>query len=137
MKPLDAVNQIAFRLERNGADTSEVQAFPSRPGRSRTCPTSSRPWPDPGWLQGIEGVGKSTAQVIAEALEGKVRPPTSKRSTKTSPRTTSSFEGAAGRGAARCVSAATAIRTRTGPTAAAPLREMAEAARDLGASTWS
>ena len=73
MKPLDALNQIAFRLERNGADTFKVQAF-------RRAARAVKDMPDDelgalaaaGRLQTIEGVGKSTAQVIAEALDGKV-----------------------------------------------------------------
>jgi putative hydrolase len=73
VKPLDALNQIAFRLERNGADTFKVQAF-------RKAARAVKDIPDDelvglaksGQLQNIDGVGKSTAQVIAEALEGKV-----------------------------------------------------------------
>ena len=73
MEPLDALNQIAFRLERNGADTFKVQAF-------RKAARAIKEMPDKdleslarsGRLQSIDGVGKSTAQVIAEALDGKV-----------------------------------------------------------------
>jgi putative hydrolase len=73
VKPLDALNQVAFRLERNGADTFKVQAF-------RKAARAIKGMPDEeldalaraGKLQSIEGVGKSTAQVIAEALQGEV-----------------------------------------------------------------
>ena len=73
MKPLDALNQIAFRLERNGADTFKVQAFRRAARAVKDMPDDElRALAEAGRLQSIEGVGKSTAQVIAEALEGSV-----------------------------------------------------------------
>ena len=73
MKPLDALNQIAFRLERNGADTYKVRAFRGAARAIKDVPDDDlEALAESGRLQGIEGVGKSTAQVIAEALEGKV-----------------------------------------------------------------
>ena len=73
MKPLDALNQVAFRLERNGADTFKVQAFRKAARAVKDVPDDKlRALAQAGQLQSIDGVGKSTAQVIAEALEGKV-----------------------------------------------------------------
>jgi putative hydrolase len=73
VKPLDALNQIAFRLERNGADTYKVRAFRGAARAIKDVPDDElEALARSGRLQGIEGVGKSTAQVIAEALEGKV-----------------------------------------------------------------
>jgi putative hydrolase len=73
MKPLDALNQIAFRLERNGADTYKVRAFRGAARAIKDVPDDDlAALAQAGRLQSIEGVGKSTAQVIAEALEGKV-----------------------------------------------------------------
>jgi putative hydrolase len=73
VKPLDALNQIAFRLERNGADTFKVQAFRRAARAVKDTPNDElRALAEAGRLQSIEGVGKSTARVITEALEGKV-----------------------------------------------------------------
>jgi putative hydrolase len=73
MKPLDALNQIAFRLERNGADTFKVQAFRKAARAVKDMPDDElEALAKSGQLQNIDGVGKSTAQAIAEALEGKV-----------------------------------------------------------------
>jgi len=73
VKPLDALNQVAFRLERNGADTFKVQAFRKAARAVKDVPDDKlRALAQAGQLQSIDGVGKSTAQVIAEALEGKV-----------------------------------------------------------------
>jgi putative hydrolase len=73
LDPLYALNQIAFRLERSGADTYKVRAFRHAARAIKPIPPDElSALADAGRLQTIEGVGKSTAQVITEALRGDV-----------------------------------------------------------------
>jgi putative hydrolase len=71
MEPLDALNQIAFRLERSGADTYKVRAFRHAARAIVSVPRAElESLAAAGRLQSLDGVGKSTAQVITDALGG-------------------------------------------------------------------
>ena len=73
MDPVDALNEIAFWLERSLAPTFKVQAF--RRAAAAIAPLA----PDDvaarsrdGRLKKMPGIGERTAQVIREAVEGRV-----------------------------------------------------------------
>jgi putative hydrolase len=130
VKPLDALNQIAFRLERNGADTFKVQAFRKAARAIKDMPDDAlEALAKSGQLQSIDGVGKSTAQVIAEALEGKV-PAYLAKIDKDLTKDDLAVEG----------EAAKLLKSLRGDChshsdwsdGGSPILEMAEAARDLG-----
>ena len=71
MDPVDALNQIAFRLERSGAETYKVRAFRHAARAIASVPPDElAEMARTGRLQKLDGVGKSTAQVIVEALDG-------------------------------------------------------------------
>ena len=133
MEPLDALNRIAFLLERSGADTYKVRAFRTRRAPSPTStPTRSARWPEAGRLQSIDGVGKSTAQVIAEALDGKVPD----RLTQLEDRRPTTWSSTRRRRSSSARCAGTATPTPTGPTAGAPSARWPRRPASWATSTW-
>ncbi|UFS58851.1 PHP domain-containing protein [Subtercola endophyticus] len=73
MNPVDALNEIAFRLEYDRAPGFKVQAFRRASGTIAVWSADElAARASDGRLKATKGIGASTFQVISEALEGQV-----------------------------------------------------------------
>ncbi len=70
MQPADALRRIAYLLERDGAESYKVRAFRNAAAAIADVPDGELAAMTPARLQKIPGVGKTSAQVIVEAVGG-------------------------------------------------------------------
>jgi putative hydrolase len=131
LDPVAALQRIAYLLERDGAETYKVRAFRHAASAIADLPCEDLATRSLAGLQKIPQVGKTSAQVIAEALAGET--PTYLRKLESTELKVMS-DGAArlfDRLQGDCHSHS------DWSDGGSPIREMAEAAKELGHAYWA
>ncbi len=131
MEPAAALRRIAYVLERDGAESYKVRAFRNAAEAIDGIPLDDLRTMSPARLRAVPGVGKTSAQVVMEAVAGEqpeylqrlesVEPPA------LSPEAASLLDQIQG----DCHSHS------DWSDGGSPIREMAEAARELGHRYWT
>ncbi len=131
MDPTTALREIAYRLDRGGAETYKVRAFRNAAAAISDMPTDELAAMTLAGLQKIPQVGKSSAQVIHEALQGTTPVYLEKLDAVEVPALS---QPAA---ALRELLVGDCHSHSDWSDGGSPIREMAEAARDLGHRYWA
>jgi len=129
--PVEALRRIAYLLERDGAESYKVRAFRNAAAAIAGHPPSELAAMPPARLRDIPQVGKTSAQVIAEAAAGGT--PSYLRALEAAERPVPSGPAAEllGRLQGDCHSHS------DWSDGGSPIREMAEAAKELGHRYWA
>jgi putative hydrolase len=133
VEPIEALRRIAYLLETQRAETYKIRAFRNAATAVADLgPERLRQLADSGQLKRLEGVGDTTARVIAEAAAGEV--PVYLRRLEAE-YAEPDLEGPAG--ALRSQLRGDCHSHSDWSDGGSPIREMAEAARDVGHRYWA
>jgi putative hydrolase len=131
MEPTAALRRIAYLLERDGAETYKVRAFRKAAGAIADRPVDELAAMTTAGLQKIPDVGKTSAQVIAEAAAGRVPEYLAKLESVDASAMSDEAADLRARLLGDCHSHS------DWSDGGSPIREMAEAAMELGHRYWA
>jgi putative hydrolase len=131
LEPTTALRRIAYLLEREGAESYKVRAFRTAAGAVDAVPPAELAGMGSARLQKIPGVGKTSAQVITEAVGGGTPTYLEKLEAVDQPALSAEGQALLGRLQGDCHSHS------NWSDGGSPIDEMARAARDLGHRYWA